>query len=319
MKNLTLIIVPIIIIAAVYLFWPAKQVDEKTDLESTNSQTIKKNKIRIVAEERLEDSDQNSQLGQATPNASGNSTDDSDKIEKSSISSVSRYVEKTGASQEFNDLDTMLDSQIEQLVASSDLSEEDKDQITKIFTEHINGDDLLKAYKAELVKEFSEEELQTLEELNSDALVKKIKEDNPLNDPKIGEQVSEYFAELQKNPLSPERQEMIKEIAKATKGADFIVDISQTMMENLGKHMGAKGDAPTPEEMQSFREQLKEEAEYAVQSGLSFQTRNLDDEEMQAYSKNQTNSLVQRDQNIRKGVAKRVTAKMFSEIGKVAN
>ena len=314
MKNSVFIVVPIVIMATIYLFWPAEQNKQEADSVPTNSENIKKNKVRIIAEESLGDStkeDKSSESKVEKPTAGEK------KENQSSPESVSQYVESTGASQEFHDLDAMLDNQIEQIVANSELSDDDKEQITKIFAEHINGEDLLKAYKAELANEFSEEELEKLGELNSDPLIKRVREDNPFNDPRIREQVSEYFADIEKNPLSRERQEMVKEIANATKGAEFIVDISKTMMENLGKHLGAKGDAPTPEEMQSFTEQLREEAENSVISGISFQTRNLSDQEMKSYGENQTHPLVQRDQNIRKGVAKRVTARMYSEIGKV--
>ena len=317
MKNSILVIVPIVLVAALYLFWPAEQTRQPEPAVELEQKPEKK-KIRVVAEEKI-DSSASKETGKSEHlQGSENDKVKSNASMQSSKESVDRYVEMTGVGQEFYDLDAMLDAQIEQIVASTELSEDEKEQITKIFTEHIKGDDLLNAYKASLAQEFSEEELKDLSDLNNDPVMKKIREDNPIGDPKIGEQVSEFFKELEKNPVSPERSEIIKEIAKATKGADFIVDISQSMMENLGKHLGEKGDAPTPEELQQFREQLKKEAEASVQSGILFQTRFLNDEELEAYRKSQTHPLAQRDQKIRKGVATKTTSAMFSEIGRVS-
>ncbi|NRA47169.1 MAG: hypothetical protein HRU09_19645 [Oligoflexales bacterium] len=315
MKNSIFVIAPMLIAIVVYLFWPAEQA-EKQEKPAAKLESSQKNKIGIVAPEKIESS---TEVAKRESNSVQRSPKIAEQIpdKKSSLESVSNYVEMTGVGQEFYDLDAMLDAQIEQIVASSELSEEEKEQITKIFTDHIKGDDLLSAYKNELASQFSEEELKTLGKLNNDPIMKKIREDNPINDPRIGEQISEYFSDLEKNPVSAERQGLVEEVAAATKGADFIVDISQAMMENLGKHMGEKGDAPTPEEIEQFREQLKVEAEASVKSGILYQTRFLNDEELKVYRDNQTHPLAQRDQNIRKGVAKRTTAAMFSEIGKV--
>lgn len=317
MKNFVFIIVPVVIVGVVYFFWSSDQVSE-LDSSPKTPQSVEKKKINVVAEEKLDETKAADSFGEESAGGGNGVSQDPQKLTKqSSGESVNKYVESTGVSQEFYELDSMLDAQIEQIVANSELSDDEKDQITKIFTEHIQGEDLLNAYKAALASEFTEEELESLSELNNDPLIKRIRDENPLNDPKIGEKVSEFFAGLEKNPISPEREKMIREIATATKGADFIVDLSEVMMDNLGKHLGAKGDAPSPEERQSFREQLRGEAEASVMSGLMFQTRSLNNEELKLYKANQTNSLIQRDQVLRKGVAKKTTSDMFSEIGKI--
>ena len=237
---------------------------------------------------------------------------------KSSSDIINRYVESTGVGQEFQDIDSLLDSQIEQVVHGSDLSAEDKEKIARIFQDHMSGDDLLNSYKSAMAREFTPEEMAQLSKINNHPVVKKLQEEGRQADlSKVNEQADEFFRELEKNPYSKEREELVRQAAQSENNAKFLSDLSFTMMESLGNQMNKEGDDLPDAEMKTLRETMDQGLAESINYGMKYQTRNFSDEELATLGKQKQNELAVREDSLRKKVAMDTVKKVFKEIGEV--
>jgi len=308
------IIVPVAVIALVYFLWFAPKAGKKDVIAKAPDGK----KVNLVVSEKNSEKG----LGQFGESDKGKSSEekllDANRPVKASKPLVEKYIENSGIANEFYELDSMLDKQIEQMVAGSELSESEKEKIARLFVNHIKGEDLLEAYKEAFAREFSDEEVEQLMEINNDPVVKKVAEEAQMKgDPEqMREQVEEFFQDLSKNPASKEREDLVYKIAKSGKNAEFLADVTLGMVENLGQHLGPDDHAPSKEELETFRSQISEEAFGNVMSALMFQTRNLSDKELSHFGKLKSSDVSDRESELRKGVAKSKTSALFQELGK---